>query len=870
MRSFMRQGETYMYMRSKPGLLMAVAAVAIAATAQSAAAQTAAAADTATPGEGESEIVVTALRQNQKLQDVPASVTVFTAETLARTGVKVAADFVNLTAGVAIVTGTAEAGDTQINIRGINGARDAENNVALVVDGVLKTNTAALNQNQGAITQIEVLKGPQGAIYGRNASAGAIAITTRKPGDRFEVSGNVSYGNNNTAAVSAIASGPIADNAGFVISGNYGRSDGFFRNTFLPTATNIATYPGNSTRATSVDDYKRFDFNGRLVFNVGSSTEVDLKARYGEVQGGAIAFNAIFQIPGLFAVNPQVDSNIDANDHVFKFDPNIDPQNDQRSIEASGRFKTDFNFATLNGYVAYSKIQNSFSADGTSGSFGFFAMQPTCIATAAATSAIIVQEPFQTVSPFRSAQPYGPSTCDGTQYQQRDQEDVSVELRLASNGDGPLKWQLGAYFLRIDRRVCVNLGLDTGLGVVPQCFTTDTRNPTEALADDSFKTNVYAAFGSVDYKFLDTFNAGFALRYDIEERGVSNNVPTGRRTRWVGNPLTGNPNGTATTPANYFLNPGLDPVYNPSGVLAARNATFRQLQPKVTLTWEPLKDLTLFANWGVGFKSGGFNASGGAAIINGFFNNGTALFVPGNPINAGLTIGDQYRLERTSAFEAGFKGSLADSRINYEFAGYYTNVRDQQFFEFFVGPFGLLRVVSNIDKVKLYGVEGSVNGRIVDGWSVFGSFNITESEIKRNAARPYTVGNKAPYTPDYTVNLGTQVTLPVTNQIDANFRADYRITGPTYFHTVQANSVPNFFFGSNILEGNFANSRRDSFDTLNLRASLQGRNWSATAFGTNVLNRKFLAEVIMAPEFGGDFVSPGARATYGIELGFKF
>lgn len=75
-----------------------------------------------------------------------------------------------------IVTGTAEAGDTQINIRGINGARDAESSVALVVDGILKTNTAQLNQVQGTLRQVEILKGPQGALYGRNAAAGAIVL----------------------------------------------------------------------------------------------------------------------------------------------------------------------------------------------------------------------------------------------------------------------------------------------------------------------------------------------------------------------------------------------------------------------------------------------------------------------------------------------------------------------------------------------------------------------------------------------------------------------------------------------------------------------------------------------------------------------
>lgn len=138
------------------------------------------------------EIVVTARREDEKLKDVPASVTVITAAAIANTGARVAADYVQLTPGVTIVSGVVEAGDTQIAIRGINGARDGENNVALVVDGVLKSNTALLAQDQGALTQIEILKGPQGAYYGRSAVAGAIVIATKKPGDKLEVSGRAS------------------------------------------------------------------------------------------------------------------------------------------------------------------------------------------------------------------------------------------------------------------------------------------------------------------------------------------------------------------------------------------------------------------------------------------------------------------------------------------------------------------------------------------------------------------------------------------------------------------------------------------------------------------------------------------------------
>ena len=162
-------------------------------------------------------------------------------------------------------------------------------------------------------------------------------------------------------------------------------------------------------------------------------------------------------------------------------------------------------------------------------------------------------------------------------------------------------------------------------------------------------------------------------------------------------------------------------------------------------------------------------------------------------IGAGVTINDQFRKERSSAFEVGIKGSLFDNRVTFDLAAYYTHITDMQFFEFFVGSFGLLRVVSNIDKVDVKGVELNTTVKIVDGWKVFGSVNLTDSEIKANASRPYTVGNKSPYTADYTINLGTQIDPPMNDSLDLVMRADYRITGPTWFHTVQDQTSATMF-----------------------------------------------------------------------------
>lgn len=812
------------------------------------------------------QIIVTARRQSETLAEVPTAITVFTADTIERTGIENADDFVQLTPGITIVTGTAEAGDTQINIRGINGARDAESSVALVVDGILKTNTAQLNQDQGTLRQIEILKGPQGALYGRNAAAGAIVIQTVKPGDTMEGAIKVSAAEDQTYDASGYIAGPMGEGAGYVLSASYHTTDGFYHNDFLGSDT--------------IDDQEVWTIDGRVIASLGDATELDLKARYAKLKGASINFNAAFHLPNFAGVNPAFYE--DVNDHPFNFYSNIRPTNDQETFEASAKLEHKFDAMTLTAWALYSDVDQSLTADGTSADFARFTFEgvtqdsidasAACFATTAELTGYPLNQPGfigELPVPFifsgpdfngSTFGPYSPTTCDGTQYQIRQQRDFSAEVRLASDSGGPLEWQIGAYYLHIDRQVGVSIGADLGFGLTEQLYNAPgSSNPTTQLYHDDFNTNVYAGFGSIDMEVSETLDIGLAMRYDIEDRSVSNLVPA------VFDPFTGGP-----------INPGQAVVAGVVQPIPNQSETFKQLQPKISLRYEITPDVNFYANWGIGFKSGGFNNQGSSAVIGAYYGNGVT---PGT-IDAGVTINDVFRKEKSSAFEAGIKGELMDGRINFDLAGYYTQIDDMQFFEFFVGAFGLLRVVSNIDKVEVYGAELNLNVELMDGWNIFGAFNVTESEIKENASRPYTVGNKSPLTADYTINLGTQIEQPVTDTIDFVARADYRITGPTWFHTVQDDTVPTVFSGllpisslmapSFVGDADYSITQRDTFGILNVRIGLDTDSWSITGFVENLTNEKYLNEVITAAEFGGSFISPGGRRRFGVELGYKF
>jgi len=243
------------------------------------------------------------------------------------------------------------------------------------------------------------------------------------------------------------------------------------------------------------------------------------------------------------------------------------------------------NAMKLVGWVSFSSINQSLEADGTSADFGRFlsaanpAAQPAvtaCFNSTAALSGYPVNSPGfigATPVPFLFAPttgstfgPYSPTTCDGTQFQIRRQHDISTEWRLESTGNGPLTWQLGAYYLHIARKVGVSLGGDEGQGILPNLYNApDTTNPTTLLLADQFGTNVYAAFASLEYKPTPQFTGGLALRYDSESRSANPLVPE------VSDPFTGGP-----------INPGQ--AYGP---LSPEHATFDQLEPKVTLSWRP-------------------------------------------------------------------------------------------------------------------------------------------------------------------------------------------------------------------------------------------------------------------------------------------
>jgi len=821
------------------------------------------------------EITVFARRRSESLRDVPGTVTALTESVLEGAGVKRAEGFIALTPGVTMVN-AASVADTQVNIRGINGARDAETNFAFLIDGILYTNPAALNREYTNLQQVEIFKGPQGAIYGRSAAAGAIIVTTKAPGNESSFDGRVSFAEDDSYNGFLSWSGPLVeDKTYFSLSADYTSSDGFYRNSF-------------QNGAAIVDAFESYNVNARLIWEASDALSIDTKLRVGSVDASSITFNSTFNLPIFAAALSNPPAYQDVNDYDFLFQSNVTSDNDQDVVEFSSKFDYDMaGGTTLTGWALYSNNENDLMSDGTSAAFGFYNGDPVCQQTVTDLNAAGVQllaPQFLGTTPvgvifdpngsFLGA--YTPTTCDGLQEQVRNQEDVSLELRLTSDSDQRLRWMAGVYFLDIDREVGVSLNADSGATPIRGLLQVGGANSTASLAHDQFDTQVMSAFGSIEYDMTDNTEISFALRYDNEDRDVSSLVPP----NVIQSVIDLNFNGLPDDP----LNIGLSDLINSTGVIPDKSASFSEVQPKVSLRWDATDNFTLFGSYGVGFKAGGFNNSGSAAtvdiFINGFIMGGgsedfaAALGVP-LPV-----IADDYRKETSDAFELGFKSAFLDGRFQLNGAAYYTEVSDMQFFEFFVGTFGLLRVVSNMDDVEISGIELDASWHATENLRFYAGANFIDSEIKKNSSRPDTVGNKAPYTPEYTVNVGGDIDFPLSNGMNIFARVDAQWVGETWFHTVQAGQRPTIFmplfemgFGvgaGGLGTAEYSNALRREYSTVNLRLGLGGDNWTITAFALNMTDEKYIEEAIPAPEFGGVFSHPNSRRRVGLEVGFSF
>lgn len=275
----------------------------------------------------------------------------------------------------------------------------------------------------------------------------------------------------------------------------------------------------------------------------------------------------------------------------------------------------------------------------------------------------------------------------------------------------------------------------------------------------------------------------------------------------------------------------------PAGCTAAapencyNRATYSLLQPKVSLRYKVTPDISIFGNWGTGFRSGQFNPSGTAAAA-------TAAGFSG--------VTDQLKQEEARTVEAGFKGEFFNRTLRLSGTWYSTQDKNGLYFFFF--PATSQQILANIDKVRNTGFELQANYRPVKEVEIFGSFGFTDAKIREFQVNPAVVGNIAPYVARNSWVVGVITHLPITDQLGLFGRADIEGHGRQYWDP--ENSVS-----------------RDPYQLVNMSFGLEGpeSRWSLTANVNNLFDKKYNAEYVAT-----GFVQPAIPRNFNLDLKYKF
>lgn len=619
-------------------------------------------------GESSGDIIVTASKRAERQLDVPSAITAFRGSDLLDDGYTSLKDYLALTPGVQV--SQAGGGGSPV-IRGLTTGTNLGAIVGIVVDGAPVGPSSSFNLGGANSTdldpidleRVEVLKGPQGTLYGANTLGGLISYTFARPNlstvtavARGELSGTEHGGTN--YSLRAAVSGPIVqDKAGIRVSGYLDRPGGFVDN-------DVAGI-GNFNRA------RNWGVNGSLRFEPTADLSINIVGFHQRV-------NQQGQDYVVYGANRQ---------------PLTDLHYDQQ-LYNKYRKTTDVLIGTIDYDAGFADV--------------------TSVTSFQRVNAYIVLNalPFNAQLPLLTlfggaAVPPGTSAGADARGPVRK---FSQELRLASSGDGPLQYVVGAFYTYEKGRASTNVvGFDGDFNEVP------TLNPAIGFGvNDTYKE--IAGFGNLTYKFSDAFDLTGGLR-------------VGRISQTYNQTFYGSDADAFNTVL--FLQ-GLNPIPADSGTTRGAETVKTYL---LTARYHFSPDGMAYARYATGFRPGGPN-----------FN------VPGLPAS--------FDADSTENFEGGIKSKFWGGKGTIDVSAYYMRWKDI----LIQVSSGGLNAYTNGGNARVYGLEGVLSLQPVDGLTLAGTLSYNDAKITRvdpTAAASLGVGDPLPNNPKWSGSLSFDYRTPV-------------------------------------------------------------------------------------------------------------
>ncbi|HET6538801.1 MAG TPA: TonB-dependent receptor [Sphingopyxis sp.] len=768
---------------------------------------------------GLEEIIVTARKREENLQNIPVAAQIVSSETLAERGIK-SIENLSAMAPQLIVARTGAGSGASIALRGItppNTSISVEQSVATVIDGIYLSGGSVLNEGLFDLAQVEVLKGPQSLFYGKNTTAGVISITTANP--TRELEGMVRLGYEFRAlnpSVEAFVSGPITDTLGFRLAGSFSKQyGGLFRNDTSEAI--VSTYDSATGDVTdhvrpAGDKYMTGErsalVRGTLQWEPTNNLTARVKMTYTDYHDGSPAGNTkIFSCPvgGVPQNDPTTNCSRDFRVSQDPLPADIAATNplfnrhggktyqDYRSLNIAGSIEYDadkFSLSLMPGFIRWKKDFMG-DYDYTNG----FPNEPDSLGSQ-----------------------IGNHTADRQRLTA-----ASVEARLQTSLGGPINFMVGGYYQhqRIDFKEDVFFPNGPSNSAVTN---PEWQYVTVAKLGRSTGETL-AAFGQVLVDITSTLNFTAGARYTHETKDST------------------------------FRQPYSHPFYAstfPTGQIGAEQ-TFNNVSPEATLSWRVLPNITVYGSYRTGYKSGGYSISG---LLAANTKASDAAFGP----------------EKVKGFEGGIKSVLFDNQLRLNGDLFWYDYKGVQV-DFFVAD-TLQYFTLNAAGMRTRGGELAAEfaPRALPGFTAAASIGYTDAQYRSFPFAPCIVaqsptqgclfgptndgtrnyqdlrGERPASAPEWTAtaNLGYESDIGNDRRLGLNISGRYSGSYKTYAF---ANRFAERF-------------TQKSFIALDasLRLMAQDDSWEVALIGKNLTNRFIVTQAVDAP-----FTGSGTGTSNGIQ-----
>jgi iron complex outermembrane receptor protein len=626
------------------------------------------------------EIVVTAQRREQSLQEVGISVTAFSDTQVREMGIANTVDVAAMTPNLNYTVPQAESSQINFFLRGVglNDFADAqENPVAVYVDDVYKPAMGGLALQLFDVERIEVLRGPQGALFGRNSTGGVIHYVTKRPSEEFEAYGDLSYGDYDQLKAEGAIGGPIMDGLMARFSVGHNKHDGYTRN-----------------RTPNVQDYNSADaiaYRVQLLFEPSDDLDVLLSGNYADNDANVGAWQHQ-------ATKPSADGNVSL--------PLPPGENFWGPLSCPGCDAFGYQDTDGDPWVGdYDrpgrvKVRNK----GVQANIDWTIGELELTAITAFGNVKRLQEEDSDMNPFL-VPPYSPPPPPPDSVRSfiaptfaAETDTISQELRLAGKTER-FRWLAGLYYFNNDVDGAYNLNTDA-IGFV------------RMDADYEQETDSWDVFGQVEYDVAEAWTLILGLRWTDEEKdldfvNIDDSGITAVCSTEPDPPAVGCFNPAPTPISPWRPTPDHMILFNEASVGSLAEQSEDYVTGRVQLNWQATDDLLLYGSFSRGKKSAGFN--------NGFLD--TTQVFGNNPIE---TI--PFDSETLYAYELGAKSTVLSDTTRLNAAVFYYDYQDFQTFQWLI----LNQVIFNAD-AEVWGAELEIDSRPIDGLTLQAGLGVLDA-----------------------------------------------------------------------------------------------------------------------------------------------